>query len=147
MRISIERGDKKLLDRRLNASSNFRVSKLTPKSKQKRLKANARKRGAMRQQLRKYEDKLSELEIQLSEEQNMEMEKVVSLINKNAINELETIFCEEHGKDSSDVSDVLRDTWVKDTEDRSQFYKDQFRNHGMFIIHVFMQCFHPIMVI
>ncbi len=137
MRIAIERGDKKLLDTRLNASSNFRVSKLTPKSKQKRLQANARKRGTMKRQLRKYEDKLSELEIQLSEEQNMEMERVVSWINKNAINELETMFCEELGKDSSDVSNVLRDTWVKDTEDRSQFYKDQFRNHGMFIIQNF----------
>ena len=134
MRISIERGDKKLLDTRLNASSNFRISKLTPKSKQKRLQANTRKRGTMKRQLRKYEDKLSEMEIQLSEEQNMEMERVVSWINKNAINELETIFCEELGKDSSDVSDVLRDTWIKDTEDRSQFYKDQFKNYGMFII-------------
>ena len=57
------------------------------------------------------------------------MEKVVDWINQNAVNELETLFIEGIGSDEN-LPDLMKEVWDKDTQDRSQFYRDQFTNKG-----------------
>lgn len=114
---------------RLKSTSNFIITKLTPISKQKRLKANSWKRGELQKKVAAYETKLKDYEINLSENQNNEMERVVNWINQNAVNELETLFIEGIDSDEN-LPDLMKEVWNKDTQDRSQFYRDQFTNEG-----------------
>ena len=109
---------------RLKATSNFRITKLTPISKQKRLQANSWKRGGLQKKVAVYEAKLRDYEINLSDDQNSEMKKVVNWINQNAVNELEGIDNDEN------LPDFTNEVWNKDTQDRSQFYRDQFSKKG-----------------
>eukprot|EP00794_Sanderia_malayensis_P014565 gene14565-16067_t len=53
------------------------------------------------------------------------MEKVVEWINRNAVNDLETLLCSNTLENSPQLTDVVRENWNKDTIDRGQFYKDQ----------------------
>ncbi len=114
---------------RLKSTSNFRITKLTPISKQKRLKANSWKRGELQKKVAAYETKLKDYEINLSDNQNNEMEQVVNWINQNAVNDLETLFIEGFDSDEN-LPDLMKEVWNKDTQDRSQFYRDQFTNKG-----------------
>ena len=122
-------GSKESLVKRLKSSSNFGISKLIPVSKQRRLKAVSWNREELRKKIRMYETRMKEYHINLDNEQNNEMEKVVGWINKNAVNELETLMLE--GLDSdAELPDIVRESWNKDTLDRGQFYRDQFNNQG-----------------
>ena len=114
---------------RLKAMSNFRITKLTPISKQKRLQANSWKRWGLQKEVAVYEAKPRDYEINLSDDQNSEMEKVVNWINQNAVNELETLFVEGIDNDEN-LPDFMKEVWNKDTQDRSQFCRDQFSKKG-----------------
>ena len=112
---------------RLKATSNFAISKLTPKSKRRRILASSWQRAEQRKKLRMYEEKLKEFDVELDESQNSDMESVVAWINRNAVNDLESLLAE---CENQDISDAVRNKWYKDTEDRAQFYRDQFCNQG-----------------
>lgn len=87
----------------------------------------------MKRQLKKYKEKLQELQIELNNDQNADMEKIVSWINKNAASKLENVLSAQPGADP-DLAGLLRATWNKDTEDRGQFHRDQFINHGNYAL-------------
>eukprot|EP00794_Sanderia_malayensis_P012446 gene12446-13732_t len=112
---------------RLKASSNFAISKLIPISKQRRILANSWKREEQRKELRIYEEKLQEFDVELDETQNSEMKSVVEWINHNAVNDLETLLAD---CENQDISDAITKMWYKDTEDRGEFYRDQFYIQG-----------------
>ncbi len=63
---------------------------------------------------------MTEYQIALNNDQNDEMEQIVSWINKNAVNDMETLLVAGDGH----ISDIMRETWNKDTMDRGQFYRD-----------------------
>ena len=120
---------KAAMNARLQASSNFSINKLTPRIRHRRLMSASWKRGELQRKLNEYRSKLSSYDILLEDEQNNAMEKVVNWINKNAKNELETSLLESLDKDP-EMYGVLQESWLKDTEDRKQFYRDQFTNQG-----------------
>ncbi len=76
-----------------------------------------------------YQTRIKEYHIILDNEQNNEMENVVAWINKNAGNELEALLQEGLACDT-ELPDIVRESWNKDTLDRGQFYRDQFNNQG-----------------
>ena len=76
-----------------------------------------------------FQTKLKDYEITLCNEENGDMEIVVNWINQNAGNELETVFNEGADRDEN-LPKLIKEVWDKDTEDRSQFYRDQFINKG-----------------
>eukprot|EP00794_Sanderia_malayensis_P006654 gene6654-7400_t len=115
------------MQNRLKASSNFGISKLTPVSKQRRLLATTWKRADQQKKIQMYKQKLQELEVEMDENQNQEMEFIVQWINQNAVNDLESILAES---ENEGMADVVREKWLKDTEDRQTFYRDQFSNQG-----------------
>ena len=128
------------LQKRLEVSSNFKISKLTPRSQKRRLKRASINREELKRKLKLYEEKMTEYHITLDNNQNDEMEQIVRWINKNAVNDMETLLVDGDG----DISDIMRETWNKDTMDRGQFYRDQFCNKGKFtklqviIRHIFL---------
>ncbi len=63
----------------------------------------------------------------MNEIQNQEMESIVQWINCNAVNDLESVLAES---ENQEMSDVVREKWLKDTEDRQKFYRDKFSNQG-----------------
>ena len=87
------------VNERLTCSSNFSISKLTPKSQQRRLVNTKRERLRAIGKLKIYEKKISELQVELDSEQNLEMEQIIDWINKNMVNTLETISADglDHG--------------------------------------------------
>ena len=115
------------LAERLKPSSHFPINKLTPHSQAKRTRQSGRKREELNKKLQKMEEKIENYDITLYEEQNQEMEKIVDWISKNQVNTLETIFTESIDLDT-EMPDYLREIWMKDTEDRKNFYKDQLEN-------------------
>ena len=55
------------------------------------------------------------------------MEEVVQYISKHEINTLETLLLE--GLDSGEkISDILRETWNRDVDDRQAFFHGQLKN-------------------
>ena len=87
----------------------------------------------MAEKVKKLEQKVHELEVELNEEQNREMEEVVQYISKHEVNTLETLFLEE--LDSGEkISDVLRETWNRDVDDRQAFFHDQLKNRKFNVI-------------
>ena len=117
----------------MKLSSNFSILNLTPKSQAKRLRNLARQRVEMAEEVKKYEQKLRELEVELNEEQNRKMEDVVQYISKHEVNTLETLFLE--GLDlGEEISDVLRETWNRDVDDRQAFFHDQLKNRKFNVI-------------
>ena len=71
---------------------------------------------------------MTKYQITLDNDQNDEMEQIVRWINKNAVNDMETLLVDGDGG----ISDIMRETWNKDTMDRGKFYRDQFCNKGKF---------------
>ncbi len=61
------------------------------------------------------------------------MEKDISWINQNAVDELETLMHEGFGSDE-ELPDIVRESWKKDTLDRGQFYRDQLKNQCRHVI-------------
>ena len=91
--------DQNKLDEVLKPSSNFHVSKLTPRSEEKRMKNNSQKRRDLSRRINIYKRKLQDMEIQLNDEQITEIETgIVEWITNNDVNSLETIFCERLGE-------------------------------------------------
>ncbi len=43
------------------------------------------------------------------------------------MNDLESVLAES---ENQEMSDVVREKWLKDTEDRQKFYRDKFSNQG-----------------
>ena len=61
------------------------------------------------------------------------MEEVVQYISKHEVNTLETLLLE--GLDSGEeISDVLRETWNKDVDDRRASFHDQLKNRKFNVI-------------
>ena len=118
---------KEELDERLTSSSNFRLSKLTPRSQGTRLKQSRRTRLELREKVEKLAVKVQNLTISLDETQSKEMEHVVNYICKNEVNTLETIISEGHDQ-GAEFSEIIRQTWQKDVDQKRQFFSDQITN-------------------
>ncbi len=105
------------LGKRLKSSSNFAISKLTPVRKQRRLKAVSWNREELKKKVDMYQTRIKEYHINLDNEQNNEMEKVVAWINKNAGNELEALL-QEGLACGTELPDIVRESWNEDTLDQ-----------------------------
>ena len=115
------------LSERLNGSSNFKISKLTPRSRQIRLQQSRTSKAGLRKKVEDLLENTKDMKIGLDDQQNAELEKIVNYIGQNQANELETVFLEgqQHGPE---FTEFMRETWRRDVEDRKQFLQDQIQN-------------------
>ncbi len=90
---------KEKLSERLSGSSNFKISKLTPRSRQIRLQQSRKSKAGLRKKVEDLLENTKDMKIGLDDQQNEELEKIVHYIGKNQANELETVFLEgqQHG--------------------------------------------------
>ena len=82
---------KATLQKRLEVSSNFKISKLTPISEKRKLNGSSINREELKRKLKLYEEKMTEYQLTLDNDQTDEMEQIVKWINKNAVNDMETL--------------------------------------------------------
>ena len=69
----------------------------------------------------------SPFDVELSNEQDIELQQLVTAINQNGQSYLETIF-QEADDSGEGCGDTLRECWERDVIERKQFFEDQLKN-------------------
>lgn len=96
---------------------------MSPKSKKKREEGLSRYKKKLQKQLRK----LKLARCCLNESQDNEMYKIVSIIEKDHLDELKKVM-QEAAKGESDKITLLETLWKQDFNDKKHFLRDQQKN-------------------
>ena len=108
-----------------NPSSNRPLKYLSPASQAQRLTKGGDERRRLRKTILKYED--DPLDVELSGEQDKEMQKLVMAIEEKGQDELAKI-ASECGEEIG--GDVMR-AWQNDVSSRQEFFKDQLKKRKL----------------
>ena len=113
---------------RLDVSSKYPYKYLSPLSAKRRHYKSRMQRKSDKQHILRLSNQLDKTRVPLDLSQNAEMLDIVKILNDKYENDLEKIWQEATDKNGPEASDLLKDIWRKDTEDRREFYKDQMKN-------------------
>ena len=109
-------------DKWTDPSSNRPLKYLSPASQAQRLAKGSDERRRIRKTILKYED--DPLDIELSGEQDEELQRLVMAIEEKGKEDLAAIVAES----GEDVGDEVMRTWQKDVTTHHEFFKDQLKN-------------------
>ena len=109
-------------DKWTDPSSNRPLKYLSPASQAQRLAKGSDERRRMRKTILKYED--DPLDIELSGEQDEELQRLVTAIEEKGKDDLAAIVAES----GEDVGDEVMRAWQKDVSSRHESFKDQLKN-------------------
>ena len=123
---------------RLQLSSNFQWKFLSPISRSKRRVAAQRQRTRDKAKL----VKLGELDVTLEDDQSDELCEIVSKIDDECKDEVESIF-QEADAHFVTTGESLRSSWERDKHNnKAKFFKDQLKNSKLHITSVLVQYDH-----
>lgn len=78
--------------------------------------------------------KLKSTQCRLSDQQDIQMRKIVNIIEKDFGTELEGVIGESSKKET-EKAELLRAVWKQDVKDRKEFLNDQRRNSELPLIY------------
>ena len=107
------------------SSSTHPLKYLSPASQLKKLGKKGKEVKKLRKALQMHES--SPFDVELSNEQDIELQQLVTAINQNGQSYLETIF-QEADNSGEGCGDTLRECWERDVIERKQFFEDQLKN-------------------
>ena len=105
-------------------SSNRPLKYLSPVSPMQRLVKGSEEQRKLCKAIQKYEDSL---DIELSGQQDKEMQKLVMAIEVNGKDQLGGIISETQ-RMGDEVGDDVLQAWQRDVTSRKEFFSDQLRN-------------------